>query len=149
VALLLWAVERHLDGRPEHAIVLGGLAGLRRSELVPFLGAYVVWAWFARPRARPLAVVTPVLLPLAWVVPDWIGSGYPLDGGRQARSEPVWSLSLAEQPWLRALERVHNHAGPAIELLTAVAVVGALVKRRWAVLALTAAACPRRPFSWR
>ena len=140
VALLLWAVERHLDGRPEHAIALGALAGLMRPELVPFLCLYAAWAWFARPKARPLVAATFVLLPLAWIVPDWIGSGNPLDGGRQARSEPVWSLSLAEQPWLRALERVHNHAGPAIELLMAVAVVGALVRRHWAVLALAAAA---------
>jgi hypothetical protein len=140
VAFLLWAVERHLDGRPEHAIVLGALAGLLRPELVPFLVLYVVWAWFARPRTRPLVAATLVLLPLAWIVPDWVGSGNPLDGGRQARSEPVWSLSLAEQPWLRALERVHNHSGPAIELLIAVAVVGAVVWRRWAVLALAAAA---------
>jgi hypothetical protein len=140
VAFLLWAVERHLDGRPEHAIVLGALAGLLRPELVPFLGLYVVWAWFARPRTRLLVAATLVLLPLAWIVPDWIGSGHPLDGGRQARSEPVWSLSLAEQPWLRALERVHNHAGPAIELLMAVAVVGAIERRRRAVLALAAAA---------
>ena len=140
VALLLWAVERHLDGRPEHAIVLGALTGLLRPELVPFLALYAGWAWFARPRARPLVAATLVLLPLAWIVPDWIGSGNPLDGGRQARSEPVWSLSLAEHPWLRALERVHNHAGPAIELLMAVAVLGAVVRRRWAVLALGVAA---------
>jgi hypothetical protein len=140
VALLLWAVERHLCGRPEHAIVLGALGGLLRPELVPFLGLYAVWAWFARPRVRPLVAATLVLLPLAWIVPEWIGSGNPLDGGRQAQSEPVWSLSLAEHPWLRALERIHNHAGPAVELLTAVAMLAALVRRRRAVLALAAAA---------
>jgi hypothetical protein len=60
--------------------------------------------------------------------------------GRQALSEPVWSVSLAEHPWLHALERVHSHAGPAIELLMAVAVVAALVRRGWAMLALGVAA---------
>ena len=81
-----------------------------------------------------------MLLPAAWVIPEWIGSGNPLDGGRQARSEPVWSLSLAEQPWRRALERIHNHAGLAVELLMGVAVIGALVRRRPAVLVLAGAA---------
>lgn len=140
VALMLWAVERHLDGRPGHALVLGLLTCLMRPELVPFLGLYGAWAWFAEPRLRPLLAGALVLLPAAWVVPEWIGSGNPLDGGRQARSEPVWSLSLAEHPWLRALERFHNHAGVAVELLALAGLIGALVRRQWAVLALAAAA---------
>jgi hypothetical protein len=140
VALMLWAIERHLDGGRGHAVVLGALACLLRPELVPFLGLYALWAWFAEPSLRPLLAGVFALLPLAWVVPEWIGSGNPLDGGRQARSEPVWSLSLAEQPWLRAFERVHNHAGLAVELLALVAVVTALARRRWAVLALAGAA---------
>ena len=121
VALMLWAIERHLDGRPGHALVLGTLACLLRPELVPFLGLYGLWAWRAEPRLRAAAGRA------CWCcsrwpgsAPEWIGSGMPLDGGAQARSEPAWSLSLAEQPWLRALERVHNHAGLPLELLAAV-----------------------------
>ncbi len=95
VALMLWAIERHLDGRPGHALVLGTLACLLRPELVPFLGLYGLWAWRAEPRLRRLVVGAFVLLPVAWVGPDWIGSGMPLDGGAQARSQPAWSLSLA------------------------------------------------------
>lgn len=140
VAFMLWAIERHLDGRPGHALALGSLACLLRPELVPFLGLYGLWAWVAEPRLRPALAGVAVLLPAAWVVPEWIGSGNPLDGGEQARSEPVWSLSLAEQPWLRALERIHNHAGLVVEVLTVVAVFAALARRRWAVLALAAAA---------
>jgi hypothetical protein len=140
VALMLWAIERHLDGRPGHAVVLGTLACLLRPELVPFLGVYGLWVWRAQPRLRPLLVGALVLLPLAWIGPEWVGSGSPLDGGEQARSQPAWSLSLAEHPWLRALQRVHNHAGVALELLAAVAVGVALVKRRAAVLVLAGAA---------
>ena len=80
-----------------------------------------------------------MLLPVAWVGPDWIGSGMPLDGGAQARSQPAWSLSLAEHPWLRALQRVHNHAGVPLELLAGVAVLVATVKRSAAVLVLAGA----------
>ena len=140
VAFMLWAIERHLDGRPGHALALGTLVCLLRPELVPFLGLYGLWAWIAEPPLRPALAAVAVLLPAAWVVPEWIGSGNPLDGGEQAASEPVWSLSLAEQPWLRALERIHNHAGPLVEVLAAVAVAAALLRRRWVVLALAAAA---------
>jgi hypothetical protein len=140
VALMLWAIERHLDGRCTHAVVLGTLACLLRPELVPFLGAYGVWAWIARPRLRPLLAGVLVLLPLAWIGPEWIGSGSPLDGGAQARSEPAWSLSHADQPWLRALERVHNHTSPPVEALALLAVVVALVRRRPVVPVLASAA---------
>jgi hypothetical protein len=140
VALGFWAVERHLDGRADHALLLGFLACLLRPELVPFLGLYGVWAWRAHPALRVWLAAAALLIPLAWVVPEWIGSGDPLDGGAQARSEPVWSLSLAERPWLRALERVHNHAGVAVEVLMGVAIAGAVVHRRRAVLVLAGAA---------
>ena len=140
VALMLWAIERHLDARPGHALVLGTLACLLRPELVPFLGLYGLWAWRDEPRLRRLVVGAFVLLPVAWVGPDWIGSGMLLDGGAQARSQPAWSLSLAEHPWLRALQRVHNHAGLPLELLAGVAVLVAAVKRNAAVLVLAGAA---------
>ena len=140
VALMLWTIERHLDGRPAHAVCLATLACLLRPELVPFLGLYGLWLWRAEARLRPLLAGVLVLLPRAWIGPDWIGSGMPLDGGAQARSQPAWSLSLAEHPWLRALERVHNHAGLPLELLAAVAVAVAALRRRPAVLVLAVAA---------
>lgn len=140
VALVFWAIERHLDGRHGHVVVLGTLACLLRPELFPFLALYLLWAWRAAPKLRPLLAGALGVLAVAWIVPEWIGAGNPLDGGRQARSEPVWSLSNAEQPWLRALERVHNHAGLAIELLALVAVAWALVRRRWTVIVLAASA---------
>ena len=145
VALMLWAVERHLDGRRGHALALGALVCLMRPELFPFLAAYALWLAWIEPGRRRVVAALLVAIPLAWVVPEWIGSGDPLDGGSQARSEPYWSLSHAERPWLRALERVHNHAGLAVELLAAAAVVAAAAFRRraahaQAVPALAAAA---------
>jgi hypothetical protein len=145
VALMLWAVERHLDGRRGHALALGALVCLMRPELFPFLAAYALWLAWIEPGRRRVVAALLVAIPLAWVVPEWIGSGDPLDGGSQARSEPYWSLSHAERPWLRALERVHNHAGLAVEVLAAAAVVSAvaLIRREAhgpAVQALAAAA---------
>jgi len=140
VAFMLWAIERHLDGRVAHAVVLGTLACLLRPELVPFLGLYGLWVWRAEPRLRTLVAGAFVVLPVLWIAPEWIGSGMPLDGGAQARSQPAWSLSLADRPWLRALERVHNHAGLPLELLALLAVAVAIVRRQTAILALAAAA---------
>jgi hypothetical protein len=140
VALMLWAIERHLDARTRHALVLGTLVCLLRPELFPFLALYGLWLWRAQPALRRLCVAVFVLIPVAWIGPDWIGSGSPLDGGAQARSQPAWSLSLVDHPWLRALERVHNHAGLPLELLAAVAVAVAIARRRPAVLVLGAAA---------
>jgi hypothetical protein len=140
VAFMLWAIERHVDGRVTHALLLGWLACLLRPELVPFLGLYGLWVWRAEPRLRKFVAGAFLLLPLLWVGPEWIGSGMPLDGGAQARSQPAWSLSLADRPWLRALERVHNHAGLPLELLAALAVAVALFRRQAAVLVLAGAA---------
>jgi hypothetical protein len=140
VALMLWAVERHLDRRRGHAVALGAVVCLMRPELFPFLGLYGLWLWRAEPGWRRALAALAVAIPLAWLVPEWIGSGNPLDGGSQARSEPFWSLSHAERPWLRALERVHNHVGMALELLVAAALAAAAWRRERAVLVLFAAA---------
>ena len=140
IALMLWAIERQLDARPDHAVVLGTLACLLRPELFPFLLVLGVLLWRTAPERWPLFAGALVVLALAWLVPEWVGAGNPLDGGEQARSEPEWSLSHAESPWLRALQRVHNHVGLLIEGLAAVAVVRAVLRRHWAVLAMAGAA---------
>jgi hypothetical protein len=136
VALMLWAIERHLDGRREHAFALGVLACLLRPELVPFLGVYTFWLWWAEPRLRLLVTGALVVSAAAWLVPEWIGAGNPLDGARQATGEPVWSLSHEPRPWLAALELAHDHAGLLVELLALAAVVWALAARRLAPLVL-------------
>jgi hypothetical protein len=136
VALLLWAIERHLDGRRVHAFALGVLACLLRPELVPFLGVYTLWLWWAEPRLRLLVMGALLVSAAGWLVPEWIGAGNPLDGARQATGEPVWSLSHEARPWLAALELAHDHAGLLVELLALAAVAWALAARRLAPLVL-------------
>ena len=109
VALFLGAIERHLDGRSDHAVLLGTLACLLRPELFLFLAPYAAFVFCTQRRRRPLVARLMLLLPLAWLVPDWLGSGNLIDGAEQARSEPFWSLSHHDSPWKRALLRVHNH----------------------------------------
>ncbi len=136
VALMLWGVERHLDGRRAQALVAVFLACLLRPEVFPFLAIYAVWLWRADPSLRRLTGSLTVGLPLLWLVPDWIGSGDPFGAGHKASSEPHWSLSVRDQPWLAALERTHRIAGLPLELGALVAALFALRRRDRTVLVL-------------
>ena len=140
VALMLWGVERHLDGARSHALVLGFLACLLRPEVFPFLAAYGLWLWLAEPARRRLVYGLALALPVLWLAPEWIGSGDPLSAGQQARSEPSWSLSLTDQPWLEALRRVHEIVGLPVELGALAAAAFAWWRRDARTLALAAVA---------
>jgi hypothetical protein len=97
VALVLGAIWAALDERPAWALGLGTAAALLRPECWPFL---VLWAFYAtrrRPRLRAASIATAVLLPLAWLVPDLVGAGNPLEGGETARAggiEPLDGLGV-------------------------------------------------------
>ncbi len=136
VAAMLWAVERHLVGSRRAALALGFAACLMRPEVFPFLAAYAAWIWRSEPAARKLILVCAVALPAFWLVPEWIGSGNPLAAGAQARSEPSWSLSRQDLPWLALLSRAHEVFGPLLEAGMAVAVLLAWRERRRFELAL-------------
>ncbi len=123
VALMLWAIERHLDGGRGHAIGLGFLACLLRPEVFPFLAIYGAWLWRAAPDRRWLVAALAMALPALWLVPEWLGSGDPLGAAEQARSEPASSLSVRPRPWLAALERGHEIAGLPLELGALAAVI--------------------------
>lgn len=129
VGLLFLGVNSHLDGERSRALVLGFLACLLRPEVFPFLAAYGVWSWRAVPERRMLVAGLAAALPVLWLLPEWIGSGNPLSAGAQARSEPSWSLSLTDQPWLAALERAHGLAGLPLEIGALVAAGLALWRR--------------------
>jgi hypothetical protein len=140
VALLLYGVERHLDGRRGQALVAGFLACLLRPEAFPFVAGYAVWRWHAEPALRRPIAALALALPALWLVPEWLSSGNPLGAGRKASSEPSWSLSLLERPWLEVLARAHRVAGLPLELGALVAVAIAATRRDRRVLALAAIA---------
>src|SRR3954452_624220 len=106
VALVLGAIERHLDGRRGQALALGFAAALLRPEAWPFLLAYgVTYAW-RRPRRVAIVMALLLALPLLWFVPEWIGAGDPFYGSWLARRslEARQTQSLGS-PWLEALGR--------------------------------------------
>lgn len=136
VAMMLWAVHSHLDGSRRGALALGFVACLMRPEVFPFLALYAAWSWRSEPATRRLITGCAVALPLLWLVPEWIGSGQPFAAGAQASSEPSWSLSLRDHPWLALLSRAHDVTGPVLEAGVVVAAVVALRRRDRVELAL-------------
>jgi len=106
VALVLGAIDRHLDGRRGHALALVFAAALLRPEAWPFLALYgVVWAWR---KPRRLAIVAGLALGLgvAWFVPEWIGAGNPFYGSLLAReSLEARQTQALQSPALEALSR--------------------------------------------
>ncbi|HEY8527378.1 MAG TPA: hypothetical protein VIL48_20600 [Acidimicrobiales bacterium] len=123
--LCLWAVERHLDGKRAHALVLGTGLALMRPEAWPFLGLYALWLWRREPRRRALIVALLVAVPVLWFGGDWWGSGSPWHGADAAQ---VVSGTAADRFGL-AFERMVKVVVPPAWVLAGVAVAGAWRRR--------------------
>jgi hypothetical protein len=147
-AVVLWAFERHLDGRRDHALYLGVAAALLRPEAWPFLALYGLWLWFFEPRLRVRLVAFAVLVPACWILPEWWGAGDPLRAGSRANAPNPGSAAFAAHPAFELFKRFAESTVAPVELGTLVAVGVAAVawwrrRAQGAVLALAALG-----FSW-
>jgi hypothetical protein len=66
VALCLAAIDFHLSKRYRLTFAMVVLAALGRPEAWPFALGYAVWAWWAVPGMRAIAVAGTVSIPLLW-----------------------------------------------------------------------------------
>jgi hypothetical protein len=137
VALCLWTIERHLDGRRRDAFLLGFAAGLLRPEVWPFWGLYGLWlvagAWRGRRFPwRTAAIVggAGVLMLAVWFVPEWLGSGSPLRAAERARQPNPDSAAFATSPFLEVFRRSASILMPPAYAGGVVAVLAALLARR-------------------
>jgi hypothetical protein len=103
--LALWAFERHLDGRRDHALYLGFAGALLRPEVWPFLGIYGIWLWFKEPRLRVRLIVLGALIPALWFLPEWWGSGNPFRAGSRANNPNPGSAAFAQDPFMELVRR--------------------------------------------
>jgi hypothetical protein len=147
-AVVLWAFERHLDGRRDHALYLGVAAALLRPEAWPFLALYGLWLWFFEPRLRTRLVAFAVFVPACWILPEWWGAGDPLRAGSRANAPNPGSAAFAAHPSLELFKRFAESTVAPVEAGTLVAVGVAAVawvrhRAQGAVLALAALG-----FSW-
>jgi hypothetical protein len=147
-AAFLWAFERHLDGRRDHALYLGVAAALLRPEVWPFLGLYGLWLWFAEPRLRLRMAGFAVLIPSLWFLPEWWGSGDAFRAGSRANAPNPGSAAFAQSPAVELFKRFAESTIAPVELGTIVATGVAAVAwlRRRAQAAILALAVIG--FSW-
>jgi hypothetical protein len=141
VALCLWAVERHLDGRRTDAFLLGFGAALLRPEVWPFFGLYGLWLAWSEPRRRPLVIGVFVLNAALWFAPEYWGSGDWLRAANRAHQPNPDSPAFADHPFLEVFRRSSTVLSVPVLLGALVAVAAAARERRWSVrLALGGAA---------
>jgi len=106
VGLALWAIERHLDGRPRDAFLLGTACALLRPETWPFVALYGLWlVASAREdprRGRTVALVggAGVLVAVLWFVPEYIGSGNVFRAASRALEPVPDSPAQAPHPFV-------------------------------------------------
>jgi hypothetical protein len=133
-ALMLVAVERHLDGRPKQAFAVGFFVALDRPEIWLFWGPYGLWLFWKHADARRLVIALFVLIPICWFLPEYWGSGHFLRGVNRAQHPRSNSLAFAKSPFFSELE---DAAWPTILLrlklaaAVLVAVVGVVMLRGW------------------
>jgi hypothetical protein len=140
VAVCLWAIERHLDGRRLDAFALGVAAALLRPEVWPFVAAYGLYLWRrdGTRRTRGLVIGGGVLVAVLWFVPEYIGSGDLLRAASRAREPNLTSAAYAANPFLAVFDRSSSLLTPPVYLGAIVAVVLALRVRDRLVIALAA-----------
>ena len=129
-ALALWAFERHLDGRRDHALYLGFAVALLRPEAWPLIGAYGLWLWFREPELRLRVAAVGVLIPVLWFGPELWGSGDALRASTRANDPNAGSAAFADSPGLEVAYRFHERTIWPIEL-------GALIASVYAAVAFT------------
>jgi hypothetical protein len=110
-ALVLVALDRHLDGARRQAFAIGFFAALDRPELWLLWGPYGVWLFWKDPGARKLVVALFVLIPILWFVPEYWGSGHFFRGVTRAQHVRSNSAANAKCPFCTELVK---HAWPRV-----------------------------------
>jgi hypothetical protein len=106
-ALVLLAIDRHLDGDHRGAFAFGFGAALDRPEIWCFWGLYGLWLFWTDASSRRLVIGMFVAIPVLWFLPELWGSGHLLRG--VSRAQHVRSNSAANASCPFCTEFV-NHA---------------------------------------
>jgi hypothetical protein len=110
-ALVLIALDRHLDGARRQAFVIGFFAALDRPELWALWGPYGLYLSWKDPGARKLVAGLFVLIPVLWFGPELWGSGHLFRGVTRAQHVRSNSAALAKCPFCTEFR---HHAWPRV-----------------------------------
>ncbi len=136
VALVLGAIESHLEGHRQVALVAWFAAALIRPEAAGFLVLYAAWAIRREPALRVMAGLLVLGVPVLWLVPDYLGSGHLLLGSSRALNDVPSSLRHAQHPGLRDLALLRDLLSLPVLLGAALAVGLARAGSRRLILGL-------------
>ena len=103
VALVLAGLLAWWDERPGVVLACAVACCLLRVEAWPFAVAIGVVLWRREPRVRPWLAAAAVLVPAAWFLPEWLGSGDLLRSGDRARVPNPGQPAEADVPVLASL----------------------------------------------
>ncbi|HEX3977007.1 MAG TPA: hypothetical protein VHW96_12145 [Solirubrobacteraceae bacterium] len=104
-ALLLISIDRHIDGKPRQAFVVGFLVALDRPEIWLFWGPYGLWLFWKDPGARMLVAALFVITPIVWFLPVYLGCGSFSCSVNRATHPRSNSLAFASDPFVAELKR--------------------------------------------
>jgi hypothetical protein len=130
-ALVLIAVDRHLDGHPRQAFTVAFFAALDRPEIWLFWGPYGLWLWWKDPGARKLVIGLFALIPVLWFLPEYWGSGHFFRGVTRAHTPRSNSPAFAKCPFCTELGK---HAWPTVPSrikVVAILAIGAAGFQLW------------------
>jgi hypothetical protein len=137
VALVLVAIDCHLNNRHRWAFWIWWLAGLGRPEVWPFLGLAGLWLWFKVPSYRRWLIAAFVLLVALWFGIPGLTSKSFFTAGNIAQNSP---RALHGNKITGTLDRFHKLEGNTIWVLALLAVALAAYRRQRTVLVLAGGA---------
>lgn len=136
VALVLGAIESHLQGRLRIALLAWFAATLIRPEAAVFLLIYAVWAMRREPALRVLAGLLLLAVPVLWLVPDYLGSGRLFLGSSRALGDVPANVRRSQHPGLHDVTLLRDLISPPVLIGAVLAAVLSGAQRRRLVLTL-------------
>jgi len=137
VTFVLAAIDMFLIGRYRWTLVFGVLAALGRPEVFPFVGLFMLWAWFKVPKMRWMLVAGAAVIVFMWFGIPTITNGRPNISGELAKASP---RELHSDRFFGTIGRFHELQYLPLWIAALIAVVLAVVRRNWVVLALAVGA---------
>jgi hypothetical protein len=137
VTFVLAAIDMFLIGRYRWTLLFGLLAALGRPEVWPFLGLFMLWAWFKVPRMRWMLVGAGAVIVFMWFGIPTITNGRPNISGELAKLSP---RALKSNRFFGTLGRFHELEYLPVWIAAGLTAAVAFVRRRWVVAALAVAA---------